>query len=109
LFPYVTLGEKKIFSALSLSSVTFTLPDYTFIECVIVGKLLHPLPYFGVSSDCWFTTRSLQSCQAVNHITELLLDFTDMKSAFDISITVVLVVSKDWRENSFERNSRDKF
>jgi hypothetical protein len=49
-----------------------------------------------------------RTVEAVNHITELLLDFTDMQSAFGISITVVLVVSKDWRENSFERNSRDK-
>ena len=63
LFPHVTPGEKKIFSALSLSSLTFTLPDYIFIEFVIVGKLLYALPYFGVSSDCWFTTRSLQSCR----------------------------------------------
>jgi len=50
-----------------------------------------------------------RAVEAVNHITELLLDFTDMQSAFGISITVVLVVSKDWRENSFERNSRDEF
>ena len=59
LFLNITPGEKKTFSPLSLSSVTYTLLDYVFIEFVIVGELLHALPYFGVSSDCWFTTRSL--------------------------------------------------
>jgi hypothetical protein len=50
-----------------------------------------------------------KAVEAVNHITELLTDFTNMQSAFGTSITVVLVVSKDWRESSFERNCRDIF
>jgi hypothetical protein len=47
--------------------------------------------------------------EAVNHVTELLLGFTDMQSAFGTSITMVLVVSKDWSENGFKRNCRGKF
>ena len=50
-----------------------------------------------------------RAVEAVNHTIQLLLDFTDMQSAFGTFITVVLVVSKDWRENSFGKNSGDKF
>jgi hypothetical protein len=72
LFPHATPGEKKIFSALSLSSVTFTLSDYVFIEFVIIGKLLHALPYFGVYS-VGSPREACRAVEAVNHITELYL------------------------------------
>jgi hypothetical protein len=113
LFQHVTPGETKIFSALSLPSVTFIVPNYVFIEFVLIGKLLHALPLFR-GLHCWFTTRSVQSIvcpafDAVYHITEILLGFTDMQSGFHTSITMVLVASKGWRENSLERNCRDTF
>lgn len=58
---------------------------------------------------CWFTTRSLQTCRGGKPHHRTLLDFNDTQSAFGTSTTVVLVVSKDWRENCFERNCRDIF
>jgi hypothetical protein len=107
LFPQVTPGEKKIFSPLSLSFVTFTHQTMYSPSLSLSGNYCMLNIFRGLL--CWFTTRSLQRCRGGKPHHRTLLDFNDRQPAFGTSITVVLAVSKDWRDNCLERNYRDIF
>jgi hypothetical protein len=69
LFLHVTPGGKKIFAALSLSSLTFTLPDYIFIEFVIVGNYCLLYHISGSPLTVGSPREACRAVEAVNHIT----------------------------------------
>jgi hypothetical protein len=90
LFQHVTPGETKIFSALSLPSVAFALPVLYSSSLPSLRNYKHALLLLR-SFYCWFTTRSVQiivcpAVDAVYHITQILLDFTDTQSGFRIPL-----------------------